>query len=71
MGIVDVSAGVKYLQENGIPVFQFPESAAKAFGALYRYSQWLNRQSLAPFTLNHDIDRARGMIADCIAAGKT
>ena len=38
MGIIDVSAGVKYLQEKGVPVYRFPESAAKTFGALYRYS---------------------------------
>ncbi len=48
MGIIDVSAGVKYLQEQGVPVFKFPENAAKAFGALYKYSQWLNRQRSGP-----------------------
>ncbi len=51
MGIIDVSAGVKYLQENGVPVYRFPEGAAKAFGAIYRYSKWLNHQILAPFNL--------------------
>ena len=38
MGIIDVSAGVHYLQEHGVPVYRFPEHAAKAFGAIYRYS---------------------------------
>ncbi|UCF90083.1 MAG: acetate--CoA ligase family protein [Desulfobacterales bacterium] len=71
MGIIDVSSGVKYLQEHGIPVFKFPESAAKAFGALYRYSRWLNRQHLAPFELQYDQERAAKIIADCLAAGKT
>ncbi len=28
MGIMDVSAGVKYLQENGIPVYQVPRKRA-------------------------------------------
>ena len=42
MGVIDVSAGVRYLQDHGIPVYKFPENAAKAFGALYRYSNWLN-----------------------------
>ena len=46
MGIIDVSAGVKYLQENGVPVYRFPEGAAKAFGAIYRYSKWLNHQDI-------------------------
>ena len=63
--------GVKYLQEHGIPVFRFPESAAKAFGALYRYSQWLNRQHLASFKLSHDTKAAQGIIADALASGKT
>ena len=71
MGIIDVSAGVKYLQENGVPVYRFPESAAKTFGALYRYSRWLNRQELAPFSVKHDKQRAAEIIADALAQGKT
>ncbi len=66
MGIVDVSAGVKYLQESGIPVFRFPENAAKAFGAIYSYARWLNRQILAPFALKHNRQRAADIIADCL-----
>jgi len=53
MGIIDVSSGVKYLQERGIPVFRFPEHAAQSFGALYSYSRYLNRQQLAEFTFEH------------------
>jgi len=29
MGVIDVSEGVKYLQDNHIPVYRFPENAAK------------------------------------------
>ncbi|PQP33807.1 acyl-CoA synthetase, partial [Desulfobacteraceae bacterium SEEP-SAG9] len=71
MGVVDVSAGVKYLQEYGYPVFKFPESAAKAFGALYRYSRWLNREILEEFTFLHDRAGAGRIIEDCLVAGKT
>lgn len=70
MGIFDVSAGVKHLQENGIPVYRFPEDAAKAFGALYAYSLWLSRQELAPFKLTHDGEKAADIIQECISAGK-
>ncbi|MGB5158703.1 acetate--CoA ligase family protein [Desulfobacterium sp. N47] len=70
MGIFDVSAGVKYLQEHGIPVFKFPENAAKALGALYKYSTMMNRQELAPYTLQHDKKRAEEIIARCIDEGK-
>ena len=71
MGIIDVSAGVKYLQEHGYPVYNFPENAAKAFGTLYKYSQWLNRQQRAPLTLQNDKDQAAQIIQSCLAADKT
>jgi acetyl coenzyme A synthetase (ADP forming)-like protein len=71
MGVIDVSAGVKYLQDHGIPVYKFPENAAKAFGALYRYSNWLNRQRLAQYHLTFDRERAAQIIKDCLARGKT
>ncbi|BBO78452.1 acyl-CoA synthetase [Desulfosarcina widdelii] len=71
MGIIDVSAGVKYLQEHGVPVYRFPESAAKTFGALYRYSRWLNRQHLAPFTVKHDKEKAKAIIAEAVEKGQT
>ena len=70
MGIVDVSPGVKYLQENGYPVYRFPENAAKAFGILYRYSRWLNREHLPQFTLTYDKDKAADVISRCLAEGK-
>jgi acetyltransferase len=71
MGVIDVSPGVKYLQDHGIPVYKFPENAAKAFGALYRYSNWLNRQHLAQYQLKFDRERAARIIQDCLARGKT
>ena len=71
MGIIDVSPGVRYLQEHGYPVFSFPEEAAKAFGAIYRYSRWLNRRQFEPFTFEHDKKRAGEIIARCLAEGKT
>jgi len=70
MGVVDVSSGVKYLQEQGIPVYKFPENAAKAFGALYKYSRWLNQQVMADFTFSHDSDRASRIIEACIKEGR-
>jgi acetyltransferase len=70
MGLIDVSAGVSYLQEHGVPVYRFPENAAKAFGAIYRYSKWLNRQELAPYSLKQDKPCGREIIASSLAAGK-
>jgi acetate---CoA ligase (ADP-forming) len=71
MGIGDVSEGVRYFQENGYPVYRFPENAARAFSVLYRYSSWLTRQKLAPFQLHHDKERASLIIKKCIEEGKT
>ncbi|MGQ9797211.1 acetate--CoA ligase family protein [Desulfosoma sp.] len=71
MGIFDVSAGVKVLQEHGLPVYRFPEHAAKAFGALYRYSSWLNRQKLAQFFLEHDKEGARRILEAALAQNRT
>ncbi|MEN6447341.1 MAG: acetate--CoA ligase family protein [Syntrophaceae bacterium] len=71
MGVGDVSAGVKYFQENGYPVYQFPENAAHAFAILYRYSQWLSRQDLPPFRLSHDREQAASIIAKCLEEGRT
>lgn len=70
MGIIDVSAGVKYLQEKGIPVYRFPEHAAQSFGALYKYSRWLNRQILAQLSLSHDQKRAEEIIDRSLKAGR-
>jgi acetyltransferase len=71
MGIIDVSTGVKYLQEKGVPVYRFPENAAKAFGALYRYSKWLNRQELAPYDLKHNKPCGRDIIETSLSEGKS
>lgn len=71
MGLIDVSTGVGYLQDHGVPVYRFPENAAKAFGAIYRYSRWLNRQEMAPYHIKQDQHQGREIITDSLAAGKT
>ncbi len=71
MGLIDVSAGVGYLQDHGVPVYRFPENAAKAFGAIYRYSKWLNRQELAPYHLQPNKSCGREIISSCLESGKT
>ncbi|MCF8067230.1 MAG: acetate--CoA ligase family protein [Desulfobacterales bacterium] len=71
MGIIDVSVGVKFLQENGVPTFRFPEDAAKAFGALYRYSKWLNRQIFAEHEQSTDRKKCQEIVKKALKAGKT
>ncbi|MEA1967928.1 MAG: acetate--CoA ligase family protein [Thermodesulfobacteriota bacterium] len=70
MGVVDVSDGVKLLQKNHVPVYHFPESAARALGALYLGKQWLSRRILPQYTLTHDRERAADIIARYLAEGR-
>jgi len=43
MGVEDVSAGVKVLEEKGIPHYFFPESAAMSLAAMHMYVNWRER----------------------------
>jgi acetyltransferase len=71
MGVVDVSAGVKYLQEHHVPVYSFPENAARAMGKLYQATRWLKRTILPQYDLEFDRDQAKKIVAECFEKGKT
>jgi acetyltransferase len=43
MGIVDVSVGVKVLEEGNIPTYKFPEEAVRALSSMVDYTKWLVR----------------------------
>lgn len=45
MGIVDVSAGVNHLQQNGIPNYIFPEAAVRTLAAMARFGDKLKPQA--------------------------
>ncbi len=70
MGVVDVSDGVKLLQKHKIPVYQFPESAARSLGALREGMKWLFRKILPQFELEYDAAKARKIIDRYLKAGK-
>jgi acetyltransferase len=44
MGVVDVSQGVRYLEQHGIPNYAFPEEAARAMAAMERFGNRLRLQ---------------------------
>jgi acetate---CoA ligase (ADP-forming) len=44
MGIVDVSEGIKYLEENGFPNYAFPEQAVRSMASMVRFSEHLKFQ---------------------------
>ena len=71
MGVVDVSDGVGLLQKNHIPVYQFPESAARALGALYSQTRWLSRRILPQYRLQFDREGAEEIIQESLNKGTT
>ena len=44
MGIVDVSVGVRYLEENNIPNYSFPEEAVRALKSMVHFSKDVDAQ---------------------------
>jgi len=70
MGVVDVSDGVKLLQQNNVPVYQFPESAARALGALYAQQKWLSRRVLPQYPLEFNKVKADQIISHHLDAGE-
>ena len=71
MGVVDVSPGVHYLQEHGYPVFSFPENAAKALGALYKFNSWLHRETYEEIEIQVDPQKAKELIQGYIEKDST
>jgi len=43
LGIYDVSGGIDILEENGIPTYRFPESAARVLAEMTKFTEWLSR----------------------------
>ncbi len=70
MGVIDVSPGVEYLQKHGYPVFSFPENAAKALGALYKFNSWLHRESYEELDVEYDKNRVQEIISSHIQEGR-
>lgn len=71
MGEVDVRDAVDYLERNRMPHYHFPEMAARSMGALYKHSKWIRRQHLVEIDIKPDKKRARELIAEALAAGKS
>jgi len=43
LGVYDVSKGIEILEENGIPDYRFPESAARALSEMTKFTRWKRR----------------------------
>jgi len=71
MGVVDVSSGVQYLQENHVPVYMFPENAARALGMLHEATRWVRRNILPQYDLRFDREKAKEIVSKCLEQGRT
>lgn len=43
LGVYDVSKGIEILEENGLPNYRFPESAARVLAEMTNFTDWLKR----------------------------
>jgi acetate---CoA ligase (ADP-forming) len=68
MGLFDVSSGIEYLEQHGIPHYHFPEAAARAMSALYQHTHWIHRHHYREITITPDRQKAREVIDRALAA---
>jgi acetyltransferase len=70
MGREGLPEGLAELNEAGIPAYTFPESAAGALSALYRYRQWLERPKEDPRRFDVDREQAVRILESAKAQGR-
>ncbi len=73
MGLVDVSEGIRYLEQHGIPNYAFPEEASRTMAAMIKYSENLKphrgrRREI--FRLLEDQEKAAAVIAAKLSGRK-
>ncbi|MFZ5802903.1 MAG: acetate--CoA ligase alpha subunit [Candidatus Omnitrophota bacterium] len=70
MGSVDVSKGVKILEDNEIPHYIFPEETARTLGAMIKYRDWMTRPRTVIKKYPADTAAAKKVIAEAQKAGQ-
>lgn len=55
LGVYDVSQGINLLEENNIPDYRFPESAARVLAEMSKFTTWLNRPKTR--VKKYDVDK--------------
>jgi acetate---CoA ligase (ADP-forming) len=71
LGHVDVSPGVRILEQYGVPNYEFPENASRSLAAMYRYTQWLARPRTQERRFEADQDVVRRIFAKARGEGRT
>lgn len=63
MGLVDVSEGVKYLEQHGIPNYTFPQAAVRAMASMVKFGDLLSLERRAVRRVAADRKAAAEIIA--------
>ncbi len=71
LGVYDVSAGIEILEENNIPTYRFPESAARALAELTRFTWWMKKPATEVKNYKVDKTRARKAMEQVRRNGRT
>jgi acetyltransferase len=71
LGLYDVSKGIDLLEENSIPYYRFPESAARALAEMAKFTSWLNRPKTRVKKYVVDKPKAAQIIEKVKAEGRT
>jgi len=71
LGVYDVSRGIDILDENNIPSYRFPESAARVLAEMTRFHLWLERPRTGIKKYKVDKVRAREVIGAVRAEGRS
>lgn len=69
MGRQGLPQGRAELHEAGVPGYIFPESAAKALAAMYRYREWLERPAGTFREFDVDRDAVRRVLGQAVESG--
>ena len=70
MGVKGIATGVEELQRSRIPAYSFPESAARALGAMVRYRHWRDQPEGRRVSLQIDVDGVRAVLRSAIEEGR-
>lgn len=71
LGIYDVSGGINILEENGIPAYRFPESAARVLSEMTKFTEWLSRPKTGIKTYKVNRSKARETIDSARKEGRS
>lgn len=71
LGVYDVSKGIDLLEENNIPDYRFPESAARALAEMSKFTSWLKRPKTRVKKFDIDKKRASQIIERVKSEGRS